>query len=176
MQWQVHGERALYESPWVRLTLVDVELPDGQRFEHHVIRATADAAALVVHDPARGVLLLWRHRFTTDTWGWEVPAGRVDPGETPVETAARETLEETGWRPRAPRLVASYNPTNGSSDHRFHILTADGAEKAGEHDPNEASQVAWLTAPEVRDAIERGEVPDGLSLTALLLVVPGVAP
>ncbi len=65
--------------------------------------------------------------------------------------------------------MASYNPTNGSSDHRFHILTADGAEKAGEHDPNEASQVAWLTAPEVRVAIERGEVPDGLSLTALLL-------
>ncbi len=49
--------------------------------------------------PARGVLLLWRHRFITDTWGWEIPAGGIDPGETPPDAAARETLEETGWEP-----------------------------------------------------------------------------
>jgi 8-oxo-dGTP pyrophosphatase MutT (NUDIX family) len=176
MRWQVHGERELYASPWVRLALADVELPDGQRFEHHVVRATADAVALVVHDPVRGVLLLWRHRFTTDTWGWEVPAGRVDPGERPRETAVRETIEETGWRPTPPRFVAAFHPTNGSSDHRFHVYAADGAERVGDPDPNEASRVAWLPPAEVARAIAGGEVPDGLSLTALLLVVPGVGP
>ena len=48
-------------------------------------------------DPARGVLALWRHRFITDTWGWEIPAGRLEAGETAEQAARRETLEETGW-------------------------------------------------------------------------------
>jgi ADP-ribose pyrophosphatase YjhB (NUDIX family) len=97
MKWTVHGERTIYDSPWVRLALTDVEIPGGARFDHHVVRMPAAASGTVVHDPARGVLLLWRHRFTTDTWGWEVPAGRIDDGETPEQAAARETLEETGW-------------------------------------------------------------------------------
>ena len=76
----MHGERSVYESEWMNLSLVDVELPSGKRFEHHVLRMPCDAAGVVVDDPDRGVLLLWRHRFISDTWGWEVPAGRVDPG------------------------------------------------------------------------------------------------
>ena len=48
--------------------------------------------------------MLWRHRFITDSWGWEIPAGGVDAGETPEDAAAREVLEETGrieWLPLA---------------------------------------------------------------------------
>ena len=75
MRWQVHGERTIYDSEWVRLTLADVEIPGGERFEHHVVRMPNNAAGTVVLDPERGVLLLWRHRFITDTWGWEIPAG-----------------------------------------------------------------------------------------------------
>jgi 8-oxo-dGTP pyrophosphatase MutT (NUDIX family) len=168
VRWLTHGERALYESDWIRLTLVDVELPDGQRFEHHVVRSTADAASLVVHDPHRGVLLLWRHRFVTDTWGWEVPAGRVDPGEAPSDAALRETVEETGWRPRDVHPVGSFHPTNGLSDQLFHVFAATGAERVGEPDTNEASRVEWVPVAEVRAAIARGEVPDGFSLTSLL--------
>lgn len=174
MRWQTHGERPLYESDWIRLTLVDVELPDGQRFEHHVVRSTADASSLVVHDPSRGVLLLWRHRFVTDTWGWEVPAGRVDPGETAAEAALRETVEETGWRPRDVRLVGRFHPTNGLSDQLFHVFAADGAEHVGEADPNEAAWVEWVPVDELRAAIARGEVLDGFSLTSLLWTLPRI--
>jgi len=45
------------------------------------------------------VLLLWRHRFITVTWGWEIPVGRAEPGGSPAQAAAREVEEETGWRP-----------------------------------------------------------------------------
>ncbi|MGH9186918.1 MAG: NUDIX hydrolase, partial [Acidimicrobiales bacterium] len=90
MRWTVHGERSLYDSDWVSLRLVDVEIPGGERFEHHVVRGAAAAAGTVVHDSAHGVLMMWRHRFITDTWGWEIPAGRIDPGESPMEAAARE--------------------------------------------------------------------------------------
>src|SRR4051812_20379810 len=99
MRWLVHGERPVYESGWITVTLADVELPDGERFEHHVVRFPRDAAAALPYDPARGLLLLYRHRFITDRWGCEVPAGGIEPGETPEQAAAREALEETGWRP-----------------------------------------------------------------------------
>jgi 8-oxo-dGTP pyrophosphatase MutT (NUDIX family) len=169
MRWVVHGERSLYESEWMALRLVDVELPDGRRFEHHVVRVPADAAAAVVHDEERGVLLLWRHRFVTDTWGWEIPAGRVDPLESPIQAAARETLEETGWRPGPLRPLGSWFPSNGSVDQTFHVFVADGATRVGEpSDQNEAERVEWVALPQVRRLIHEGQITDGFSLTGLL--------
>jgi 8-oxo-dGTP pyrophosphatase MutT (NUDIX family) len=165
----VHGEQALYESDWVNLKLVDVEIPGGERFDHHVIRMPREAAGTVVYDSDRGVLLLWRHRFITDTWGWEIPAGGIDPGESPAEAAARETIEETGWAPGPMRHLVSYHPSNGVSDQKFHLFVADSATRVGEPtDPGEAERVEWVPLHDVRAVAERGEITDGLSLTAVL--------
>lgn len=165
----MHGERAIYESEWVNLVLVDIEIPGGPRFEHHVIRMPAHAAGCVVHDDERGILLLWRHRFTTDTWGWEIPAGRIDPGETPEHCAARETLEESGWQPGPLRHLTSYAPHNGTSDARFHLFAAAGASYVGEpSDPSESERVEWLDSDRVLAEIRAHRVQDGLTLTALL--------
>lgn len=169
MKWTVHGERPVYESEWVRLTLVDVEIPGRERFEHHVVRMPHQAAGVVVHDPDRGVLLLWRHRFITDTWGWEIPAGRIDPGETPAQAGAREVLEETGWRPGPLEPLVTYQPTNGLSDLRFHLFTAAGATHVGQPtDPGESERVEWVPVDRVREIAGEGQMVDGLSLTAIL--------
>ncbi len=168
MRWTVHGERALYESEWMTLTLVDVELPSGKRFEHHVLRIPDEAAAAVVFDPNRGVLMLWRHRFVTDSSGWELPAGRLDAGETPEQAAARETLEETGWRPSALRRLGSYFPLTGAVSQRFHVFVADGAEHERDPDPDEAERVEWLPVPRLRELIRTEGIGDGLTLTGLL--------
>ena len=170
MEWTVHGERVLYDSPWVGLSLVDVEVPGGERFEHHVVRSPRPAVGCVVHDPARGLLLLlWRHRFITDTWGWEVPAGGVDPGEPLEQAAAREVLEETGWRPGPLTRLHGYHPSNGLSDQRFELFAAAGAAYVGAPtDPGESSRVEWVPEAEAARLVRDGQVQDGLSLTALL--------
>lgn len=169
MRWAVHGEDVIYDSAWVRLTLVDVEVPGGVRFPHHVVRMPRKAAGAVVRDPQRGVLLLWRHRFITDTWGYEMPAGAIDIGESPEDAARRETLEETGWVPHTLRPLVDYHPTNGLSDQRFHLFLATGADHVAEPtDPSESERVEWLPVDSVRELIAAGEVRDGLSLTALL--------
>ena len=169
MQWTVHGERTMYDSEWMRLALVDVELPSGPRFEHHVLRMPAEAAGVVVDDPQRGVLLLWRHRFITDTWGWEIPAGRVDPGESAEQAAARETLEESGWEPGPLTQLTRYFPNNGTTDAAFNVfLTTTATHVGAPSDPDEAERVEWLPWPTVRAEIEAGRVLDGLSLTGLL--------
>jgi 8-oxo-dGTP pyrophosphatase MutT (NUDIX family) len=169
MRWTVHGEQTIYASDWVTLALTDVEIPGGPRFEHHVVRVPHAACGVVVHDPARGVLLLWRHRFITDTWGWEIPAGRVEPGEALEAAAAREVLEETGWRPGPLRPLVTYQPANGLSDQVFHLFSAPGATHEGApSDPGEAERVEWVPLAEVRRLTRDGDVVDGLSLTALL--------
>ena len=169
MRWTIHGERSLYESEWMQLRLVDVELPGGERFEHHVLRIPREASAAVVHDPARGVLLLWRHRFVTDSWGWEIPGGRIDEGESAEEAARRETLEETGWRPGPLRPIGAYHPLAGAVDQRFHVFFGEGAEHVGEpRDTYEAERIEWVPVARLRELVRAGEVSDGYSLTGLL--------
>jgi 8-oxo-dGTP pyrophosphatase MutT (NUDIX family) len=172
VRWIVHGERPIYSSDWVGLRLADVEIPGGSRFEHHVVRVPREAAGCVVHDPDRGVLLLWRHRFITDTWGWEIPAGAVDDGESPVEAAVREVREETGWRAGPAEHLVTYQPTNGLSDQRFNLFLARGAEHEGDpDDPHEAERIEWRSVARVRDDIADDQIADGLSLTALLFAL-----
>jgi 8-oxo-dGTP pyrophosphatase MutT (NUDIX family) len=129
----------------------------------------SNAAGTVVRDPDRGVLLLWRHRFITDTWGWEVPAGGIDEGETPADAAVREAVEESGWRPGPLRQLGTYYPSNGLCDQAFHVFVAEGAERVGDPTtPDEVERVEWLPLAQVPELVARGELQDGFSLTALL--------
>jgi 8-oxo-dGTP pyrophosphatase MutT (NUDIX family) len=168
VRWTIHSETPLYRSDWVTLSLVDVELPSGARIDHHVVRMPRAASAVVM---LRGdeVLLLRRHRFITDTWGWEIPAGGIDEGETPIEAAVREAVEESGWKPGALRELGSYFPTNGLCDQAFHVFVAEEAEHVGEPTtPDEVERVEWLPLAEVPALAAAGEIGDGFSLTALL--------
>ena len=177
-RWHVHGERPLYESPWVSLHLIDVEQPGGARYEHHVVRSTADAAACVVlrgEGPAAEVLLLWRHRVVTDTWGWEVPAGRVEHGEQAVTTAVRETAEETGWEVADAQEVLAYHPAGGTGDQRFVVCAARAIREVGAPDPAEADRVEWVPLARVPSLVATGQVPEGLTLVSLLLVLSGLS-
>jgi len=168
MRWQIHGERSLHESDWMSLRMVDIEIPGGPRFEHHVVRFPLPAAGVVIHDHDRGVLLLWRHRFVTDTWGWEIPAGRVEKGEAIDDAGRREAEEETGWRPGPLRPLVAFHPSNGSVDQTFHIFVADGATHIGDPvDAFEAERIEWVPVANLRAMIRAGEIRDGLSLAGL---------
>lgn len=168
MRWTVHGERSLYDSDWISLRLVDVEIPGGERFEHHVVRMRPAAGVVVVDADRSSVLLLWRHRFITDSWGWEIPAGRVEDGESFVDAATREVLEETGWRAGPLTPLGPYFPNNGVADTAFHLFVASGADHVGEPtDWSESERIEWVPVADVRTAISAGQVLDGMSVTGL---------
>lgn len=166
-RWLDRGDTTIYDSEWVRLVTTDVVMPDGTRLDHHVVRMPRPAAGTLMRR-AGSVLLLWRHRFITDTWGWEIPAGAVDPGEHPGDAAIREAAEESGWRPGTVELMCSFHPAIGVLDQTFHIFTSDDAVDIGPPtDVNEAARIEWVPIGDARALLLGGEVTDGLSFAAL---------
>jgi 8-oxo-dGDP phosphatase len=164
----VHGERQIYGSRWVEVSLIDVELPDGERFEHHVVRLPS-AVAVVVLDDAKRVLMIWRHRFISDRWGWELPSGLVDPGEAVAETAAREVEEETGWRPREMVQAVGFQPMVGTVDSPHAVFISHGADHVGgDVDPTEAARIDLLPLDGMLARIESGEIWTAGSIVGLL--------
>ena len=128
------------------------------------------AAATAVND-ADEVLLLWRHRFITDSWGWELAAGVVEDGEEIQAAAAREMEEETGWRPGPLRPLLTVEPSNGLTDARHHLYWSEEATWTGPpQDAFESSRLEWVPLKLVPDMIARGEVPAANMAAGLLML------
>ncbi|QUF07058.1 NUDIX hydrolase [Actinosynnema pretiosum subsp. pretiosum] len=169
LHWRVNGERAVYENHWVQLKLVDVEPPDGRRFEHHVVKLHHVAVALLINEKEE-VLTLWRYRFAVNQWGYELIGGLVEEGETPVVTAAREAEEETGWRPiGAPEHIATFQPLPGMVDAPVNAYIWRQSEKVGEPtDAEEAARIEWIPVDRMLELIKRGEVLGSGAIVPLL--------
>ncbi|NJC65145.1 NUDIX hydrolase [Planosporangium flavigriseum] len=170
-EWTIHGERVVDDTRRAVLSVADVELPDGVRFEQYVLRVPA-AAMVVVLDDADRVLMMWRHRFIIDRWVWELPGGYLDPDEEPAACAAREVEEETGWRPRTMEPLLEFQPMVGTIDQRNVVYLSRGADHTGAApDVNEAERLGWIPLAEVEQRIKAGEIVGSGSVTGLLAVL-----
>ncbi len=170
-QWTNHGTlHTVYSNWWLTLTIDNVEKPDGSRVEHEVVIGP-NAAGMVVLNEDRGLLMIWRHRFMPDTWGWEIPGGVVDTGEEPQIAAERECLEETGWQVVGPsKHLSRHHPSCGLVRQTFDLYLAADAEHRGEpEDKNEAAAVAWRTPEDVAADMRNGKISDGLTQLAVSL-------
>lgn len=167
-RWRSHQETALYDSPWMSLRLADVERPSGHRHPHHLLRMPRAGAGAVVVGEAGAVLLVHRHRFIPDTLGWELPSGRIDPGETPEQAAAREVHEETGWTVCGIRRLCSIHTSPGLTDQLSHVFVARAGERTGTPDPDEAPGLRWWPRPELDGLLRSGQVTDAFTATGLL--------
>ena len=153
-----------------KLSVAQVELPDGVQFEQYVLRLPKSATVAVLRGDS--VLMMWRHRFVIDRWVWELPGGYVDPSEDPAVTAAREVEEETGWRPGPLRHLVSFQPMVSTIDSENMVFLADGATPVGSpKDINEAERVGWVPLANVPDMMTRGTIVGSASVVALLAVL-----
>ena len=122
--------------------------------------------------PGRAGLLLWRHRFITGSQGWEIPIGKIEPGEDPATAAARETEEETGWRPGplqfpAPRGAEPRPVRLGA----LHLPRRRGRADRLAGGRLRVRQRVMGSARDVPSLIGRGDITSGTTLAALLYVI-----
>jgi ADP-ribose pyrophosphatase len=164
------SRRVIYENPWVNLYVDAVRFPDGRVIdEHHVLDFEQESVAVVVENTDRDVLFIQSYRYVTDSLEWEIPAGWIDPGESALESAIREVMEETGYELVNSQLMYSYYPMNGIANKRFHVVQGHAGERQGTFDRNEVKEVRWMPRHEVQEMIRQQQIQDGYALTALLL-------
>jgi 8-oxo-dGTP pyrophosphatase MutT (NUDIX family) len=163
-KWAIHGERVVDDTPHVRISLADVELPNGAQFTQYVFRMRRCAMTAVLDDSGKRVLLMRRHRFIIDRWVWELPGGYVDDGEDPAAAAAREVVEETGWQPRDLEYVLSCQPIIGNADYPQDLYLAHGADHVGQPDVDEAAEVQWVPLDDALAMITRGDIAGAVTI------------
>lgn len=171
-EWQVFGERTIYENKWVTVAKADIQEPDGKRYEHHKVYLPQAAMVAMVDDQDR-VLMMWRHRFVPQLWNYELPGGLLEDGEDPGAAAAREVIEETGYRTTGPlERVVDFEPMIGTVTSPHHVYIARGVEKVGEPtEKNEAAHTEWVPLDEVLGLIAAGKIRNSGTLVALLYLL-----
>jgi len=116
------------------------------------------------------LVLIRNYRVSLDRFIWELPAGTLGRGEDPAACAARELIEETGFRAGVIEPVGSFFTSPGLSDELMRVFLARGLEQVGRQpEPCERMTVHPTPVAEVRGMVDRGELMDCKSLGALLL-------
>ena len=160
----------VYQSPWVNLYLDKVKFPNGLVIEnYHLLDFPRAAVTIIVENDVGNIVFARICRYTTGLTEWELPAGVMESGETEMDAASRETLEETGYTSSDHHLLYSYYPMNGSANKFFHVVHCKALECVQDFDKDEVSETRWFTKAEVRQMIKDKAITDGFSLTALLL-------
>ena len=170
-RWRTFGERAIYESPEVWLGQVDVELSSRERVWQHVVRLHRAVSVLLLDEENR-VLLLRRHRFVQDRWGWELPGGLVDEDEEPGEAAVRELEEQTGYRAGQLKHLITFQPVAEIADGERVVFVGRAAERVA--DPVSAEgieRVEWVPLELVPGLIADEQVWNSASVVGLLSVM-----
>ena len=163
------ARRPVYESDWVCLYLDTVRLPNGEVIDgYHQLHYPHESVSIVITNERGDILLTRNRRYTTGRLEWEVPAGRVETGESPESAARRECLEETGCTLRELRYLCWHNPSNGMSDLKMHIFAARVDAERAIQDTNEIESKQWFAPDKVKDMLRQGGIRCGVSMLALL--------
>lgn len=141
---------------------------DGREHEQDLVRHPG-AAAVVAVDADNRVCLVRQYRHAIEDFLWEIPAGKLDPGEAPDVCAVRELAEETGVSARSWLSLGLYLPAPGMFTEVIHLYLARDL-KAGKANPDadEELELAWRPFPEVMAMVQGGELNDGKTAMALL--------
>lgn len=157
--WETVAKRLVLDgAPWLRVWEETVRLPSGRTLAPFYRYRKSDFCCIfAVADDAR-VLLQRRYRHGPRAVTLDVPAGFVDEGETPLDAAKRELMEETGHEAAAWRALGQPFTDGNSGGGQAHMFLATGARRVGEprEDDTEEAELVHLTEAELRRALDAG--------------------
>jgi ADP-ribose pyrophosphatase len=168
-RWEILGTEPLQDCRVFRVTRSLVRSPSSGE-THPFYSIEADHWVNVVPVTRDGhVVMVRQYRHGSREITLEIPGGIIDPGEEPAEAAARELVEETGYRAARVRPLGSLNPNPALFDNRVHTFLAEDVERVGDvmNGPLEETVVELVPAHEVPERVRRGEIDHALVVAAL---------
>ena len=158
--WRVTASSYVVDTRFLRLRKDTIELPDGTVVEDYYVRESRGFIIVFALTADNRVVLVRQYKHGIARELLELPAGAIDPGETPLETAIRELAEETGYEAASMELVRSFvtDPTN--ADTIAHLFLARHAHKTREQDldPTERITVQLASLDELRALVREGTI------------------
>lgn len=158
----------------MNLDVDEVRFPDGSTGQLELIRHTGAAAVVPFldepNDSDARILLIRQYRYAADRFLYEIPAGRIDGSERPIDCARRELKEEAGCVATTISPLGGFFTTPGFIDEFIHAFMATGLTRGDpELESDEFIQPVSHTLKDALRMIERGEIVDGKTIIALFL-------
>ncbi len=175
-EFEVLSRRPIHRARKYRCAEERVRLADGRVITREVVRHGGAAVILPVLPDGR-IVLVRVYRHAAGGWLLETPAGTLEPGEAPADCAARELVEETGYRAASVTPLGSWYPSPGIFDETMHLFLATGLEEAGAApEEDELVEPVPVTPAEAAELVRTGAILDGKTLLALFLAGIVAAP
>lgn len=157
-----------YKGYVIDVVSEEIELPNGQVVGLDIIRHPG-ASAVVPFLSRDQVMLIRHYRYAVGDTLYEVPAGKLEPGEAPEACAARELEEETGWRAGSIELLGSIWTTPGFTDERIHLYAAHDLEETVQRlEKDEIIELVPMPLDEALELVWSGQLTDAKSALALI--------
>jgi len=168
---RIVSSKISYKGPVFQVTTDDVVEPGGVRARRDVIHHSGSVVVLPVDDTGREpkVLLERQYRHAAQSYLWELPAGRIDEGETELAAAKRELIEETGYRAKHWKRILNFYASPGFLGETMSIYLATGL-RQGEAEPEEDERIVTRVFPlsALVDSVLRGKIRDGKTIAGVL--------
>jgi len=167
---KITSSREVYKCSLFRVTEDHAEdAKAGFAIDRSIVRHAGSAVMMAVDEQKR-VLLVRQYRLPAERYLWELPAGRLDPGEKPLQAAKRELAEETGYRARTWKKLTSFFVSPGYVQERMTIFLATDLTQ-GQPTPmdDERIEVRWFKSRELDKMIHSGRIQDAKSMIGFLL-------
>jgi ADP-ribose pyrophosphatase len=165
------SSRTVYRGPVFWVTTDHVEEPGGVRARRDVIHHSGSVVVLAVDDSGAipRVLLERQYRHAAQSYLWELPAGRIDPGEKELEGAKRELIEETGYTASKWRRILKFYASPGFVAETMAVFLATGL-RAGEAQPEEDEIISkrMVPLPTAVQMVVRGTIQDAKTISSVL--------
>jgi ADP-ribose pyrophosphatase len=168
---RILSSQTVYQGPVFSVTTDHVEEPGGVRARRDVIHHSGSVVVLAVDDSAATprVLLERQYRHAATDYLWELPAGRIDPGEHELKAAQRELLEETGYTAAKWRRILKFYASPGFVAETMSVFLATGL-RAGEAQPEEDEIIykRMVPLPAAVRMVIRGTIRDAKTISSVL--------
>jgi len=161
--------RTTHVGPLVRIEALTVQDAEGRTHARVVVRHPG-AVLIVAPLDSHRILFVRNFRVALDNWMLELPAGKLEPGERPIDAAARELEEETGYRPARVEPIGRFYTSPGFCDEIMHVFAADQLTHVGQHlDDGEHLTADALVIGDALAMIRDGRINDGKTIAGLWL-------